>query len=144
MKLFHESAYRKLALFVLILATTSSCSLTKGKAAAETAVARFHDQLNAGKYHEIYEESDAEFKKSVTEDELTTLLSAIQRKLGTPKSSSALGWRVNTTLNGIFAASTYETEFSEGKGQEEFVFHVTGDKAALYHYNVASPLLITR
>ena len=38
----------------------------------------------------------------------------------------------------------YDTDFSEGKGTEQFVFHVTGDKALLYSYNVNSPLLITR
>lgn len=42
------------------------------------------------------------------------------------------------------ATLTYDVDFSEGKGNEQFVFHISGDRAALYHYNVNSPLLIIK
>jgi hypothetical protein len=38
----------------------------------------------------------------------------------------------------------YNVEFTEGKGMEQFVFRISGDKAMLYNYNVNSPLLITK
>lgn len=133
-----------LILVALLLAVGSACSLTKGKGIAEAAVVKFHDQFNAGKYHEIYEQADDGFRKAATEDDFVALLEAVHRKLGTVKQAHSSGWGINTTLAGTMATLSYEIDFSEGKGNEQFVFHISGDKAALYHYNVTSPLLITR
>src|SRR5262245_16338335 len=41
---------------------------------AERAVARFHEQLNAGQYGEIYAQSTDEMKQTTSEAELTKLL----------------------------------------------------------------------
>jgi hypothetical protein len=38
----------------------------------------------------------------------------------------------------------YETDFSEGKGQENFVFEMKNGQALLVGYHVNSPLLITK
>jgi hypothetical protein len=118
--------------------------MTKGRRLAEAAVVQFHNQFNAGKFHDIYAQADDEFKKSASEADFVTLLEAVHRKLGTVKQSNPTGWGVNATPMGTIARLSYEVEFSEGKGTEDFVFHVSGDKATLYHYNVNSPLLITR
>jgi hypothetical protein len=128
----------------LLLAAGSSCSLTKGKGIAEAAVAKFHDQFNAGRYHEIYEKADDGFKKSVSESDLVALLEAVQRKLGTVKEAHSAGWGINATPMGTMATLNYDVDFSEGKGSEQFVFRISGDNALLYHYNVNSPLLITK
>jgi hypothetical protein len=135
---------RLLILVALLLAIGGACSLTKGKGIAEAAVVEFHNQFNAGKYHEIYQQTDEGFKKSVTEDDFTALLEAVHRKLGTVNQAHSSAWGVNTTTAGTMASLSYEVEFSEGKGNEQFVFHISGDKAFLYHYNVNSPLLITK
>jgi hypothetical protein len=144
----HLPHYRRarlgLILLALLLAFAGACSLTKGKGVAEAAVVKFHDQFNAAQYHEIYEQADAAFKKSASEDEFVALLEAVHRKLGTVKEAHSSGWGVNATPAGTMATLTYDIDFSEGKGNEQFVFHISGDKAALYHYNVNSPLLITR
>ena len=128
----------------VLLAVSSSCSLTKGKGIAEAAVVKFHDQFNAGQYHEIYEQADDAFKKSASEDEFVALLEAVHRKLGTVKQAHSAGWGVNATPMGTMASLSYDVDFSEGKGNEQFVFHISGDKATLYRYNINSPLLITR
>ncbi len=137
---------QKLGLFILIalLVICNSCSLTKGKGIAEAAVAQFHSQYNAEQFREIYAQADNEFKKSASETDFVTLLEALHRKLGTVKQSNETGWGVNATPLGTMATLAYEVEFSEGKGTEQFVFHISGDKATLYHYNVNSPLLITK
>jgi hypothetical protein len=127
-----------------MLALGSACSLTKGKGIAEAAVVKFHDQFNAGQYHEIYEQADDAFKKSASADEFVALLEAVRRKLGTVKQAHSSGWGVNATPTGTMATLSYDIDFSEGKGNEQFVFHISGDKAALYHYNVNSPLLIIK
>ena len=130
--------------FVFLFLTISCSSIMKGKELAEPAVANFHAQFNAEKYSEIYDQADDEFKKSVNEKEWIELLEAVHRKLGTVTKSDSESWNVNTTTSGTFATVTYDVEFSEGKGTEKFVFHVTDEKALLYNYNINSPLLITK
>jgi Protein of unknown function (DUF4019) len=126
------------------LAAFGSCSLSKGKGIAEAGVAKFHDRYNAGKFNEIYADTDEKFKKVTSEAEWTTLLEALHRKLGVVKQSKSAGWGVNATPQGTMATLNYEVEFSEGKGTEQFVFHITGDQARLLGYHVNSPLLITK
>jgi len=133
-----------LVLVALLLTAASACSLARGKGIAEAAVVKFHDQFNAAQYHEIYEQADQAFKKSMSEDEFVALLEAVHRKLGTVKEAHSSGWGVNATPSGTMATLSYDIDFSEGQGNEQFVFHISGDKAALYHYNVNSPLLITK
>ncbi|MFL6335385.1 MAG: hypothetical protein ACJ754_18895 [Pyrinomonadaceae bacterium] len=137
---------RLVALAALLIAG-SSCSLTgltKGKGLAETAVAHFHEQYNAGQFREIYAEADEEFKKSASEADFLALLEALRRKLGTVGQAEQAGWHVNATTMGTMVTLGYNVEFSEGKGAEQFVFRVSGEKALLYNYNVNSPLLITK
>ena len=133
-----------LVLVALLLTAASACSLARGKGIAEAAVVKFHDQFNAAQYHEIYEQADQAFKKSASEDEFVALLEAVHRKLGTVKEAHSAGWGVNATPSGTMATLSYDIDFSEGKGNEQFVFHISGNTAALYHYNVNSPLLITK
>ena len=72
-------------LAVLIVA---SCSFTKGKQTSERAVARFHEQFNAGQYHDIYAQSDEGFRKVTSEQDAVALFDAIRRKLGTVKNAN--------------------------------------------------------
>jgi hypothetical protein len=127
-----------------LLLAVNSCSLKKGKDLGEKAVIKFHDQFNADQYHEIYSQSDEGFQKSASEADAIALFQAIRRKLGTAKNATQTGWNVNVTPMGTMVSLAYEIEFSEGKGTESFVFHVSGDKALLFNYNVNSPLLITK
>jgi hypothetical protein len=138
---------RKLILGVvaaMILVGSSSCSLTKGKGIAEAAVTQFHNRYNAGQFHEIYIETDEGFKKTTSEADLVAMFEALRRKLGTVNKSNQAGWGVNATPMGTMVNLGYDVDFSEGKGTEQFVFRVTGDKAMLYNYHVNSPLLITK
>jgi diacylglycerol kinase family enzyme len=129
---------------VLLLATGMSCSFTKSKGIAEAAVKQFHDRYNAGQYHEIYVETDEGFKKAASEVDFTALMEAVQRKLGAVKKSDSLSWGVNTTTGGTIATVSYNVDFAEGKGTEQFAFHITGDKALLFNYNINSPALVIK
>ena len=133
-----------LTLIAGMLVTVSSCSLTKGKEIGEHAVVQFHNQFNAGQYREIYAQSDEGFRKATSEADTVALFDAVRRKLGSVKNSNQTGWHVNATPTGTLVSLTYDVEFSEGKGTEQFVFHLSGDKALLFNYNVNSPLLITK
>ena len=129
---------------IFLLFTLACSQMMKGKEIAEPAVEKFHTQFNAKQFTEIYNEADPEFKTTVTEEELVTLLEAVHRKLGTVTKANAAGWNVNATTAGTLVKLSYDVDFSEGKGTEEFVYRVNGDKAGLYNYHVNSPLLITR
>lgn len=131
-----------LAFIVALQFAVGSCSVTKGKEMGERAVDQFHNQFNAGQYHEIYTQSDEGFQKSTNEANTVALFEAIRRKLGTVKNANQTTWHVNTTPTGTLITLVYDVEYSEGKGTEQFVFQVRGDRALLYNYNVNSPLLI--
>jgi len=133
-----------LALTVALLVVVNSCSLTKGKEVGEHAVGQFHNQFNAGQYHEIYAQSDEGFRKATSEADTLALFEAVRRKLGPVKNSNQTRWHVSATTAGTMVTLAYDVEFSEGKGTEQFVFHINGDKASLFNYNVNSPLLITK
>jgi Protein of unknown function (DUF4019) len=133
-------------LILLTIVTTlfGSCSFGKHKEAAEKAVVKFHQQLNAGQYREIYVQCGQKFRDSTSEADAVALFEAIRRKLGSVVNTKQLGWNVNTTPGGTFVRMGYETDFSEGKGQEDFVFEMNKGQALLVSYNVNSPLLITK
>ena len=128
----------------LLLLASTSCSLTKGKETSERAVIKFHNQLNASQFHEIYAQADEGFRKATSEPDAIALFEAVHRKLGEVKDSKMAGWRVNATPMGTMVNLGYQVEFAEGKGTEDFMFHVIGDQALLFNYNVNSPLLITK
>jgi len=107
--------------------------MLKNKDIADPSVEPFHSQFNAKQFSEIYDQADEEFKKSVTKEELTELLTAVHRKLGTVVKSSKTSWHVNSTPFGSTVSLSYDVEFSEGKGTEQFVYSVRGDKASLYN-----------
>ncbi|MCA1817205.1 MAG: DUF4019 domain-containing protein [Acidobacteria bacterium] len=136
----------KIALLLIAagLALSGACSLTKGKEIGERAVAQFHDQFNAGQYHEIYGQADGGFRKATAEADAVALFEGVRRKLGAVTNSVQTGWRVNATNAGTVVALQYDTEFTQGKATEQFVLMVSGESARLYNYNVNSPLLITR
>jgi Protein of unknown function (DUF4019) len=131
-------------LFACVALLFSSCSLGKHKEAAEKAVTKFHRQLNAGQYREIYVQCGQKFRESTSEADAIALFDGVRRKLGSVVNTKQSGWNVNTTPGGTFVRLGYETDFSEGKGREEFVFEMNNGQALLVGYNVNSPLLITK
>jgi hypothetical protein len=134
----------RLILVCALLLTANACGITKHKQNAEKGVVKFHEQLNAEQYHEIYVQSDKLFQQSATEADIVALLGAVHAKLGTVKNATVQGWHVNATPSGTFVTLGYDVEFSEGKGMEQFVFKMNGSEPLLFNYNVNSPLLITK
>lgn len=135
---------KHIVLLILVVTLQLSCGVKKGKESAEKAVEKFHSQLNAGQYHEIYTESDEGFRKGITEENTVALFDAVRRKLGTVQRANSSGWHVNTNPGGTFVTLGYDVEFTEGKAVEQFVYRVSDGKALLYNYNINSPLLITK
>jgi len=134
----------RIVVITSLLIAVSSCSFTKDKQIAESAVVQFHNQYSSAQFHEIYNQADKGFRKSADEAKFVEYAEAVRRKLGTVRQASQTSWHVNSTTDGTVVTLSYDTEFSEGKGTEQFAFHIVGDKALLYGYNVNSPLLVTR
>jgi hypothetical protein len=133
-----------LSALLISIASCSFTGLTKGKENSESAVTQIHSQYNAGQFHEIYTQADEQFRKATNEKDFLALFEALHRKLGTVQKSEQATWNVSATTSGTLVTLTYNVEFSEGKGNEQFVFRVSDDKPLLLNYNVNSPLLIIK
>lgn len=133
-----------ISLICIFSAFTISCSLAKGKEQGERAVEQFHKQFNESRDREIYQQGDEKFREAVSEAEFSEFLSAVRRKLGTVQNATQTGWHVNATTMRTIATLNYETQFSDGKGNEQFSFLISGEQAKLLRYDINSPLLITR
>lgn len=132
-----------ICLSLLVFIGAACSGFTKGKAAGEKAVVNFHEQLNAEKYDEIYEQSAKEFKDSDSKENVIKFLQAVHNKLGAVNKAESQGWHVNTTPMGTVVALQYETVFNNDKAIESFTFLMNGDDAKLLSYNVNSKKLIT-
>lgn len=128
---------------VLVLVGVACSTFTKGKAAGERAVEKFHAQLNDEKFEEIYNQSASEFQKSDDKEEIIKFLQAIRRKLGTVNKATSQGWHVNTTPTGTVITMQYETEFANDKGNESFTFFMNGEDAQLAGYHINAKKLVT-
>jgi Protein of unknown function (DUF3887) len=128
----------------ILLVLSVSCSMMKDSKIAEPAVENFHDQFNAKAFSDIYAQAGDQMKGAATEKQLTDLLDAVHRKLGTYKSSKEQSFNVNAGPLSSTVTMVYDTEFSDGKATEQFVFSVKGETAKLEGYNINSPDLITK
>ena len=123
---------------------TRGCSASKTKALAEGGVTRFHAQLDAEQYHEIYAQASPEFQNSGSEADLTKFFSAVHRKLGKVQRTNEQTFFINFTTSGNIATLTYQTDFSNGSGSEQFTWRVNEKQATLIGYRIDAPALITQ
>lgn len=117
----------------------------EGGRKSDTFVAEFHRNMNAGKFDDIYNQSDAAFRQSSTKEDLLKFLAAVHNKLGTAGSTSRAGINVNTNTNGTFVTVTYTTQYDKGTAAETFTWRkgVTGD-LKLVGYDIRSNALIVQ
>ncbi|SRR6266851_3348578 len=130
----------------LILSTFCiiSCGSDERKKVADKAVRDFHEKLNSRKYSEMYNDADTEFKSSISQPEAIAYFRSVNTKLGSVKQSALKSWEIKVAPGQTLVALFYETDFSEGKAWEEFIWSVHADQAVLFRYNINSPLLVTK
>ena len=124
---------------IFLFLTISCSSFMKGEKLAEPAAKNFHSLFNDGKYVEIYNQADDAFKRVLTEKQWIEMCEKVKRKLGSVKSARSTGTKMNTNNSGTVATITFDVEFTEGKGTEEFLFRIADEKARLFNYEVNSP-----
>jgi hypothetical protein len=133
-----------LVLALLALCVLQGCGLAADISAAENAISKFHTQLDAAQYNDIYDQSSPSLKEASTKADFIKLLTAVHHKLGVMKSTQKGGWFINTTLAGTFVTLTYHTEYAEGGADEQFVYQLKDKTASLAGYHINSMALITK
>ena len=121
----------------------TACSSRKAMNLAQDGVTKFHAQLNAEQYHEMYSQASEAFQKSSPENEITDFFSAIHRKLGKANNATQQTFFVNFTTSGTMVTLTYETDVDNGKAVEQFVWRVK-DQPLLVNYRIDSKALIIK
>ena len=135
---------RRLIGLVALVCILCGCSMSEDTAVAEQAVPKFHEQLDAGRFAAIYDDSADELKKATTQQDFVAFLDAVHRKLGNTKSSGKTGWNVNYQTSGRFVTLGYKTTFDGGSAQEQFVFRLQDKAAVLVGYHINSTALILK
>ena|ERR1700693_834198 len=121
-----------------------SCGTHADLQRADAAVANFHNQLDAGNFNQIYQDSGSALKGETSQQNFVDLLSAIHRKLGNVKSAERGGFFVNYGTSGEQIRLNYSTQFDDDKAGEDFVFQVSGNDIRLVGYHVTSNVLVTK
>ena len=126
--------------FALAAATMilAGCSAGEDKAAAENGVAQFRQMMASGRYHEIYSTAAADFRQTGSEATAVRFLETVANRLGPVRRSTQQGWNVNVGTGGTMVTLGYATEFTRGRGNETFVFQVSGGTAKIAGYNINS------
>jgi hypothetical protein len=131
------SIHRLLGL-LLVAVLVAGCSSAQDLGVAQAEVTRFRQLMAEQKFTDIYSAGSDDLKKVTTEQDLTRLLAAIDRKLGAVKTAEPNGWNVNYNSGGTFVTLNFKTRFERGTGAETFKYRITGGKALLAGYNIQS------
>jgi len=133
-----------LLFFAFLACLLAGCSAGEKTALAEADVPRFHAALDAGNHAEIYDAAGDELQKAGKREDFIAFLGAVHRKLGNVKSSKLTGWQVGADLKGNLITLVYDTEFTEGKGAEQFAYRIQDKQAVLVGYHINAPALILK
>src|SRR4051794_7055866 len=100
---------RNMAVIAAAGLALGGCSVSHDKTAAEAGGVRFHQMMDAGRYHDIYAGSAAEFRQSAAEPQAIAVLQRLHDRLGAFRSSTQSGWRVNFNTGGEIVNFTYNS-----------------------------------
>jgi hypothetical protein len=134
---------RQLCGLLIAAFLVTGCSSGQDLNLAQAEIERFRQLMAAQQFGQIYSEASDELRKTAKEQDMVSLLTAIDRKLGPVKNAEKNGWNVNYATSGTSATLKFNTQFERGTGAETFVYRITGGKAQLAGYNITSNALIT-
>ena len=121
----------------------AACSSAEDIAAAEGQISHFRQMMAGQQFGRVYAEAAEELRKAATEQDMVSLLAAVDRKLGAVKGSERNNWSVNYQTSSTFVTLGFKTHFERGDGVETFVYRVADGKALLIAYHINSNELIT-
>jgi hypothetical protein len=131
---------------LLVLVTgLSSCGSGKSVGIAAQGVEQFHSDFNSEQYAAMYAAADEGFRKASSEADFLSLLQAVHRKLGKVQSSQRTNFQVGmSTGQGTVVTLVYTTNFDQGVGNEQFLWHMRDDQPVLLGYHINSNALIVK
>jgi hypothetical protein len=100
------------------------------------AIQHFHQELNNGQYHQIFNEADPGFVEGKREEDLVNFLQIIHIRFGDAGAVDLTGISTNATTNGVFTTVQCKTAFARGSALETFTWKEVGTTLRLYGYNV--------
>jgi len=130
------------AVWLSLLVWHCGTTLRSGWKLSDQAAQQFHAQLNRGELDEICRDADDAFSQTEKHDELVHFLDVVHKRLGDAGVAKQVHLNVNTTTNGTFLTSEFNTQFAEGQATETFTWHKSGDRLRLYHYKISSNALL--
>ena len=134
---------RNMAMVAAAGLSLAGCAFEQPKETAEAAVVAFHQMMDAGRYHEIYAGASDDLRGMATEAEFIRTLRQLHDRLGSVGQTTESDWRIDFSGGSDTVQLQYDTQFASGRGQEEFVYRVSGGAAHLAGYHVRSPALRT-
>lgn len=135
--------YRGLLLtaVLLALACLCACSPKADVEAGSRLVDQFHTDFNAGRYAEIYNGADPEFRKDTKLEDFVQYESQVKSKLGDFQSSQVTNFNVLYLLTHAQVRLDYDSVFRLGKAKEVFELRQGNGKTSMVGYRIDSPLL---
>ena len=127
------------ALCLVVLGWSCGTHFYRDYVVCRSAVDRFHQHLNRGEYESIYSEASDDFRSEAPKSDEIKVLETVHEKMGIAGTVKPLGFHVNSNTKGTLANQVYETEFSLGKAEEQFVWRIDGSIALLVSYHAESP-----
>ncbi len=123
----------------LLAARSGTASVTLSEQGAN----RFHTEMNAGHFEQLYDVAAPDMKSATKREDFIAFLAGAHKKLGTFKSGKQVGWNDNHTIGGHFVTLQYESQFERGPAQEQFIFRINNDQPILVGYHINSNLFVT-
>jgi hypothetical protein len=117
----------------------TGCGLAKDTKVAEAEVERFHQRWNANEFQVVFDEAHMQFRAAQPAEKMVGTLQAVKKNYGQLTSAKRRSWGFNSDKGVTNITLTYDSAFDHGAAVEEFVFRMTGDKALLLAYDIATP-----
>ena len=126
---------------MLALAALCACSPKADVEAGNRLADRFHTDFNGGRYAEIYQGADPEFRKDTRLDDFAKYESLVKSKLGDFQSLQVTNFNVLYLLTHAQVRLDYDSVFKLGKAKEVFELRQAKGKTSMVGYRIDSPLL---
>jgi len=123
------------------IALLAACTQSVDRQPAEAAVQRFHAELDAGRYDDIYGATAGALKSATPQSRFVGLMSGIHAKLGTVQSSRQKHWTLQRRETDALLTLDYATAYAGGQADEKFVYWMKGDRVELVEYRIHSVAL---
>ena len=117
----------------------TGCGLAKDSKVAETEAERFHQRWNANEFQAVFDDAHADFRSAQPAEKMVGTLQGVKKHYGQLTSTKRRSWGFHSDKGVTEVTLTYDSAYDHAAAIEEFVFRMTGEKALLLSYDIASP-----